>query len=459
MGDSDFQVVDVLSDAIRSVFSFFDRPAYWLLGISYQLFFNVAMSTIISNETILKFYNRVQLIIGVYMLFQLALIIIKGIVNPDDFTKSGGTASKFVVRIITVVFLFSTLVPMTGINPRNEFEEQIRDNGILFGALYSLQYRLLKNNTIGKLILGTSDDAPDYTSDSKDTDSTLEKTSNMFSSAVLKAFYRINLIDKSKRTHQDGKNDEEILSNRVCQKLSKPEIIDAYMQIDQDPQVIISMVNESCNVGDWFESLPIVRIFTGKKRYVFVYMPFVSAIVAIIFVFILGSFTVDVAVRAIKLSILRLIAPIPLISYLDPKASKDGAFNAWVKTLTSTYVDLFIRLSVVYFVIFLIQDIIVNGLDIKTGDGVLGVISMIIIWIGLFIFAKQAPKFLRQAVGAKEGNFRLFGGLGEVLALGAAVGGVAGSAATNWRSSREENNEWKSFCGKRCQCTKCLASC
>ena len=34
------------------------------------------------------------------------------------------------------------------------------------------------------------------------------------------------------------------------------------------------------------------------------------------------SFTIDIAVRAIKLAVLRLIAPIPIISRIDPKSSK-----------------------------------------------------------------------------------------------------------------------------------------
>ena len=48
---------------------------------------------------------------------------------------------------------------------------------------------------------------------------------------------------------------------------------------------------------------------------------------------------------------------------MDPKGSKDSAFNSWVKTLTSTYLDLFIRLAAVYFAIFLIQDMIVIAIN------------------------------------------------------------------------------------------------
>ena len=436
MGETDLHAAGPVQDAIRSVFTFLDKPAYWLLTIVYQLFFNVATATIISNSTVLKFYNRVQIVLGVYMLFQLALIIIKGIVNPDDFTKSGGSTSKLVIRIVTVLLIFSTLIPMTGINPRNELEKQIHDNGILFGTLYSLQNRILSNNTLGKLILGTSGNTSDYWNDSSSSSNELKTSANMFASSVLKGFYRINLIPESERVKR-SKPDDRYQDNWICRNMDN-KILDEYKKQDVDPQTIISMVTETCDIGNWFQKIPIINFFAGTKRYVFAYMPVVSTVVAIIFVFILASFTVDVAVRSIKLAILRLIAPIPLVSYLDPKGSKDGSFNAWVKTLTSTYLDLFIRLSVILFVIFIIQDTIANGIVIRSGDGLLGHISLIIIWIALFIFAKQAPNFLRQALGAKDGGkFSMFGGLGEIVGAAGAIGGTALGTIASMRSNRQ----------------------
>ena len=165
---------------------------------------------------------------------------------------------------------------------------------------------------------------------------------------------------------------------------------------------------------------------TGKTYYVFAYMPLISAIVAFIFVFILLNFTIEVAVRAVKLSVLRLIAPIPIISYMDPKGSKDNSFNSWVKTLTSTYLDLFIRLATVYFVLFLVQDMIVNGIYINNGSGLLGTLSFILILVGLFVFAKQAPKFIKQVLGIKDEGGKFFSGIGELAAVGAAGAGIIG---------------------------------
>ena len=43
--------------------------------------------------------------------------------------------------------------------------------------------------------------------------------------------------------------------------------------------------------------------------------------------------TIDVAKRVFKLIILEVVAPIPIMSLIDPKSSKDGAFSHWLKSL------------------------------------------------------------------------------------------------------------------------------
>jgi len=457
MGDSNLETASVSNDIIRLIFSTLDRPAYWLLGLVYQLFFNVASADLFSNGTILAFYKRIQLIIGVYMMFHLAMIILKGIVNPDTFTdaKTGGVS--IIKRIAISLILLTVLVPISIPGAKNEWERQLNNNGLLFGALYSLQHRILNNNTLGRLILGTNDSAESFTeSDPNDKDSSLARSSRIFTSTILKGFYRINLIPEEERTQVEGKDDATLNENRVCKDIDDV-FLSAYTRIDADPGEIISLVNATCDAdsSDWGWWASVKDIFgkiSGSTHYIFAYTGFISMIVPFIFVFILLSFTVDVAVRAVKLSVLRLIAPIPIISYMDPKGGKDGSFAAWGKALTSTYLDLFIRLAVVYFVIFLIQDMIVNGIVINTGTGVLGILSMILIWIGLFIFAKQAPKFIKQVLGVKDEGGKLFGGFGELAAVGSLALGTAGSASANYRASREENaalHEGSAFNGFR----------
>ena len=434
MFESDTRAASVIIDAIRTLFSWLDRVAYALLEFVYQLFFNVASADLFSNDTIQKFYGRVQLILGVYMMFQLAMTILRGIVNPDSFTggKDGGGGAKLISRIAVALLMLAFLTPINIPSPQNEYEEQLKSNGILFGTLYSLQHRILANNTLGRLILGNDDSSTTYFDDNGQED--LSKSSRIFASTILRGFYRINLLDESDRPeHEDGKDDAIFNDNRVCQDIDD-DILNTYTRLDANPGDIIGMINMTCEADDAHLGVfrSIVSVFSkklaGKEKYMFTFMPLISTVTGLVFAIILLSFSIDIAVRAVKLAVLRLIAPIPLISYMDPKGSKDGAFNSWVKTLTSTYLDLFIRLAVIYFVIFLIQDMIVNGVVMSHGEGIVGKLSLIIIWIGLFVFAKQAPKFIKSVLGIKGEDGKLFSGFGEALALGAVGGGIVGGA-------------------------------
>ena len=47
------------------------------------MFFLVANATIISGDVIKVFYSRIQLILGILMIFKLAMSILNIIINPD----------------------------------------------------------------------------------------------------------------------------------------------------------------------------------------------------------------------------------------------------------------------------------------------------------------------------------------------------------------------------------------
>ena len=83
---------------------------------------------------------------------ELSMTILRGIVNPDSFTgEKGGRA--LITRVFTALVMLVILMPIPIPSPKNEYEIQLNNNGVLFGTLYSLQYRILNNNTIADLHL------------------------------------------------------------------------------------------------------------------------------------------------------------------------------------------------------------------------------------------------------------------------------------------------------------------
>lgn len=421
--------VNPIMTGIRMIFMSFDLGIYYLLKLMYELFFNIATFNILDREMIFDLFSRIQLVVGIFMMFRLVMIIINGIVNPDTVSdsKTGG-AGSMVMRIIVSLVLLALIVPINIPSPRNEYERQINNSGLLFGTLYSLQYRVLTNNTIGRIIL--NDKNTNYTSNTPDSQG-LSMFANKFTSTIVKTFYTLN-------TDEDG--------NYVCGDGWDEEF---YNQDDVDPMGIITFGVRQCNeniITGATKPLNIGGQYSLSMTYV------ISTIAGIVMVILMFMMTFEVAKRVFQLAALQLLAPIPIISYMDPKGSKDGAFQSWLKLLGTTYADLFVRLAVIYFAFGIISSFIerfftksfsltegaeyvgnaING-DVLNAPIILSW-TFIIMVIALFIFAKDAPKFLKQMLGIKsDGKF--FSAFGSAMGLGVAAAGAIGS----FNASRQAN--------------------
>ena len=417
------------NDALRTIFSWLDSLGYFLLDAVYDIFFTVANANIFQGVTINEFYTRVQLIFGVFMIFKLSITLLQMIINPDMFKDKQKGASSLVTRIAVILVLLTLIVPIEGIsNTENSLNEQISSNGILFGFLYQIQNTVIKDQVLTKLVLG-------YGGDSTDAEpGNMSDVGSHLAATVAQAFIRPTLSSGANDdeitalTEDDGDNSYE--SNVACNGGEA----DAYFNGDLTAGTLIDHINDTCDSDN------------DGEVYVFDYTILGGLLCSIIMVLIILGFTIDVAVRAVKLAILRLIAPIPIISYIDPSQGKDGAFNNWVKTLTSTYLSLFLRLIIIYFgayLIILLTDSNDNFSIIQSGTSVsTSFFATIFIIIGILMFMKDAPKFFQDMLGIK-GDGKLFSGIGTILGAAALTGGLVGSVATGARAGWEEGQEFR----------------
>lgn len=429
----------ILNDGLRSFCTIFDGVATTLLGGIYKVFFLVANATIISGDVIKVFYSRIQLILGILMIFKLAMSILNIIINPDVVKDQKNGPGKMVTRIVAALFMLTLVIPINIPNATaKSLNAYINDHGILFGVLYKAQDSILSENILAKLILGTSSNA-----DADDMDvNNLSDIGNSMASIVLKVFVRINVNDDTLPAC-DYASDDDPCSNTVC----AAEVNEShYAEENVDPQVILSHINDSCGRG-------------SDERYAFGYTPIIGALVMLIMALIITGFTVDIAVRAIKLAVLRLVAPVPIISYINPPKQGGGAFDNWTKSLISTYVDLFVRIAIVYFGLFVIQIIMNGGMNNIFGSNVQGFtftsgIAFIFIILGILVFMRQAPQFIRDILGIKgkpmgnvglssmmAGTASLLGGAG-LAGAGAAAMGTFGAASEAAAQGKPAPSGW-----------------
>lgn len=401
--------------ALKDLFAAIDKALYSVIAFLYQIFFNVANASIISGETVKAFFSRVQLILGIIVLFKLAITLIGGIVDPDKITNGKSGASKIVTRVVTALIMLVLIVPLNIPEDAIEagsYESQLNNNGILFGTLYEFQNRILLNNTLAKLILGTNKSTTDFSSSDD-----VKEAGNNLALVILKSFVTINMAEGQE-------NNEDVSAvNRMCKE-----------DADGDIQVYQSATNVN-------QVLNLASAHCEANYYEFSYLILFSSVAAVFVIIIVLGFTLDVAVRAFKLAFLRLISPIPIISYIDEKT--ENTFNTWSKAVMSTYIDLFIRLAILYFIIFIIEEFRRSGITMDTSGGMVGALSWVIIIIGLFYFGKEAPKFITESLGIKSGGTGIFSGFGKLVgAVGgtaAVAKGVASSAIAAGRANKLSN--------------------
>ena len=395
---------------IRSFFTILDRAVYSLISALYQIFYNIASSSIMNGEVVRTLFGRVQLIFGVIVLFKLAITLMNGIINPDSVTDKksgmGNALTRVIISLVMIVLIVPLNIPLDDAAPES-YNAQLNNNGILFGTMYEFQNQLLKENTIGKIILGTD-------SISTNADNDLFSTyGDTLASTVLKTFVTVNI---NENTDTKTTTVDDYKTNAVCNS-------------DDAALGDIEEYNSTTNVST------ILKLATHDcgKSFVFSYSMIISTIVGGLFLLIMAGFTLDIAIRALKLIILRLIAPVPIIAYIDPKGESN--FKAWTKAVLMTYIDVFVRIAVVFFIVFLCSQIdnIFAGLTIN--GGMVGNFSKLFIILGIFYFAKEAPKFLLESIGIKY-NGGFFSGIGKMMGSGAALGGILGAGAAAYTASK-----------------------
>ncbi len=432
--------VTLPSNVLRWLASMLDLVVYQLIVFVYQILFTIADSSIISSEYIRDFNERFQIILGVFMIFKLAVSVLQYVVNPDLMSDKKAGIGNVITRIVTMLAMFMAIIPLNipaDNAPYGSYNYYLNDHGLLFGTMYSLQARVIDNNVLEKLILGDTqiqENKNKGNAVSSDGGSGIDKeaSANRLASQILKTFVRINV-----RADSDG--DMSKTANYRCPKedlnyKSKyGDVYDVYNDEDSSPGDILYYINASCYYG------PDLKIGEQEGKYALAYFPIVSTICGALILYVLIDFCIGIAQRAIKLAVLRLIAPIPIISYVDPKSSEKGAFATWTKQLISDFLSLFISLAIIFFSINIVEHIIDKDktfLSLPIGDGLtlVNAIATVFIIVAVFLFARSAPRYIMDALGIKGTGGLLFrgalGGLGAMLS----GGGLSSLASGAWNT-------------------------
>ncbi|MDO4963242.1 MAG: hypothetical protein Q4E75_04005 [bacterium] len=408
---------------IRQFFYTIDKLVFGFISTIYDLLMNISRSSILTQGDITQMSDRVYKLLIVFMVFKVTFSLIMYIVNPDDFSDKSKGVSKLGTNIIISLSLL-ILTPY------------------VFRYAYELQAIIIEDGSLGALIFG----------DDKDTSKNLMKNAgDKIAYVAISPFLVPNTsIDALQNCVNldlgDGKFNEECsgLKSGTYEELNK-----GMDSITDNSKFTSTMLQnyvagfEHENFGLFFrEDMVTATTHTDSDVFVMEYRFIFSTAVGIVIVLMLINFCMDIALRSVKLSFLQLIAPIPIISYVDPKSGKDGMFKKWYQLCFKTYLSLFIRLLALYFAIYIIGKVTDLGIvDLIDGTYTSNLLIKIFIIIGALMFAKQLPKIL-EGLGIKldgDGKFFLnplkkfedqtLGGKRVTGAAGALTAGLADRAA------------------------------
>lgn len=341
---------------------------YRLIYLAFYIFEKLGSARIIEDTQ--GIVNRISLIIGLFMVFRVTFAFVQYIVDPDAMLdKKKGAANIIKKIIISIVLLGST--------------------STLFNLAFKAQDLIIDNQIIGKIIFNSSS-SNGYDSDSLY--STPENSSTFggrLSAEVFSAFYRLNPEASPKDsdqedcktwlTNDDGNSGYSKLKEKIAQNKG------ALSGYKNSPAAIC--LNEQDSSDEY-----IVDFDAGG----FLALAFGIAVLYTIFIF-----TIQVGVRVIQLAYLQIIAPIPIIMYITPKG--DEQLKKWGQQCSTTFLDFFMRCTIIYFAILVIQNIWETGFigkllsaGTESSNGWETMYVGVIMIIAVLTFAKKVPNLIKE---------------------------------------------------------------
>ena len=350
----------ILGTILRFLFAWIDGIVAKVLTIVYDLLMQLANLTLYSESIVKVVGQRIGILLGIFMLFRLAVSLINYMISPEKFSDSKQGGAALVKNVIFSLILLATV-------------------NTIFETAYSVQKKIVESKIIEKIFFGETSNA--------DMD---------IGYYLYTGFFTPNLDVAS--TCAEVWNPSIDLANSECN-----EELGGLLETNELNTVMEARNNLDMSVV--FSNYDLVTANKGgvlKGQWIFEYTPIVSTAAGVVCLLILISFSMELAKRAIKLLFLQIVAPVPIIFNMDTGKGKD-VFQKWYKECFNTYISVFIRLLAIDFGVFMI--VILKSEFSKIFQDSVGVNIFII--IGCLMFAKEVPKLIENMFGIKMDGMSL----------------------------------------------------
>ena len=395
---ADSEIMGTVIAGFRTLMFSLCSYVYGLIINLYELFEVLCTARILDSGVLEEMSKRIGIILGLITLFYVVFSFVKMLIDPDKISDKEAGAGAIIKKVILVIILLGV-------------------SNFGFKLLYKIQVLIMENHVVSRLILP-------YQPEDED----MDKFGNYLSEQLFLSFYHVENFDTSELASSDGENNLMLCSQGV----------DSFrLQIRNHGRFELgyTCLNESVPINVVSETTGAVE---QDETFVINFNVVLAPVAGIAVAYLLLMYCFSVGVRMVQLAFLEVIAPIAIVGYLAPK--KENMLTKWAGIYFSTYIDAFIRIAIINFVVFIIFVIFSSGSDLfeaKTfwlsvgdpQDFKTRSIFTVVVIISLLTFAKKAPDLLKEIMpstgkaklgfGAKVKDFV---GLGAGLGLAAGVG-------------------------------------
>lgn len=394
-----------------------DSVVYFLVKVAYKLFLALAQFELFNDSAFEYLINRTYIVIGVISLFIVAYSLLNAIINPDNASKGNKSITK-IVKNIVIAIIGVAVMPT------------------IFSYFYYFQKVVLCNNFIPRLILQQVN---------KNDTTTLNNTAEELPELIFESFFYPNKLESADNSNSE---DDPVMSEATSIVVEKPNPKTKQETGQETDQYTLAEAYDNAKHGMTFWDAFSLFIYSepGVRDNSIQYLIILSTIAGGYIAYVFLNLCLDMGIRAVKLGYLELIAPLAIMTIIVP--GQDGVFKNWSKKTISCAVEVFTRLFVVVFAVYLvstIKDILQPSFSSTLCGIELNFVYILllraIIYFSIFAFAKQAPKFFSEATGIKSDGFKI--GLldkmkenGMAQAFGAMGGGITSMARNGFLGAK-----------------------
>ena len=348
----------------------------------YDIFLALARLNLFSNEDYQTIVQRIYIIIGVVMLFTLSYSLLRAVISPDEYSKGEKSAFNIVKNII-ISLVIIVILPT------------------IFSTAYRIQAVILNSDLIGKIILNQNVGT-----------NAIRDGGNTIAVNVFRAFFQVN----PDAATGDYSGDYAGVQTAVA---------GAFDEVSRGGSFYVFNGKYDFNGTEYnFPELVADNVIN--------YSYIISTIAGGFVLWCILLFCFDLGVRAIKLIFYQMIAPVAVVCRVIPGSKTKDVFNNWVKLVVATFLEVFIRVFVMYLGVYLITLLVDKFPDIAAAGSNMGlgrfqrILLRAFLIMGLVAFIRQAPKLIQDVFGFDTKGMNL-----GLKGLTERIGNGGGYAARN----------------------------